>query len=225
MTDALLAAILILLLLIFAGEGNKIVSLMANLSENFEVFVDDALRVETKVGFLIPMLEKLQLEAEVLEQDVEPVMVDTMKQLVNETKSIPATPKQRRSAPLPKICKQCGKEFVKGSVGGCCSKSCYNLAYRAKQELSEIACANCGKMFLPSRKDSKTCSPECYKETRRKPRSERKPVIPLPNQAKVNEKLMDEQARIEAVVAKAKDIAPSADFERHPTGPLMARKL
>jgi hypothetical protein len=172
-------------------KGNKIVSLMANLSENFEVFVDDALRVETKVGFLIPMLEKLQLEAEVLEQDVEPVMVDTMKQLVNETKSIPATPKQRRSAPLPKICKQCGKEFVKGSVGGCCSKRCYNLNYRATHEIT-----------VSSRKKGA-----------------------LPNQAKIDQNLNEEQARIEAVVAKAQITAPSADFERHPTGPLMARKL
>lgn len=80
-------------------------------------------------------------------------------------------------------------------------------------------------MFLPSRKDSKTCSPECYKETRRKPRSERKPVIPLPNQAKVNENLTAEQARIEAVVARAKLDAPSANFEHHIDGPIMGRKL
>lgn len=179
-------------------NGDKLVSLMANLSENFEVFVDDALRVETKVGFLLPMLEKLQQEAEAPEQDIEQAVVDDITQLMNETKSILATPKpkQRRSAPLPKICKQCGKEFVMGSVGGCCSKRCYNLNYRETHEIT-----------VKSHK--KKTGPE------------------LPNQAKIDEKLTKEETRIEAVVAKAKLTAPSADFEHkiNSGGPIMARKL
>ena len=111
-------------------------------------------------------------------------------------------------------------------MAGYCSKTCYNLAYKAlgKNELTEIACANCGKLFLPKRKDTRTCSKECYLETKRKPRPERKP-IPAPNQAKIDENLTEEQARIEAVVAKAKLDAPGANFERPHNGPIMARRL
>ena len=151
-------------------EGDKLVSLLANLSENFDVKVFDALKVETEVEFLVPMLEKLQLAEDMPKPKDHP-----------ETVSIRA----------------------------------------------QIACLNCGKLFTPKRIDNKTCSKVCYQAYQRKRNSNggKKTRIPLPNQAKVNENLNEEQARIEAVVAKAQITAPSADFERHPTGPLMARKL
>jgi len=151
-------------------EGDKLVSLLANLEENFAVKCTDALKVETDVEFLVPMLEKLQLEVDMPKLKVQP-----------EPVSIRA----------------------------------------------QIACLNCGKLFTPKRIDNKTCSKACYQAYQRKSNSSggKKAHIPLPNQAKVNENLNEEQARIEAVVAKAKDIAPSADFERHTDGPIMARKL
>ena len=167
-------------------EGDKLVSLMANLSENFDVKVFDALKVETEVEFLVPMLEKLEERS-----------LDVAAQLVSEVKTVidASKPKRAKAAPgEPKICKQCGEPYTKGGVAGCCSKKCYNLNYRATHEITV-----------------KT--------------SKKKPVPGLPNQAKVNENLNEEQARIEAVVAKAKDSAPSASFEHHTDGPIMARKL
>ena len=192
-------------------KGDKIVSLMDNLSENFGVKVTDALRVETDVEFLVPMLERLMdLEPEPAPDPLEESAVIAKKTIVTRS----------RAKTGPGICLRCGRSFDHG-VAGYCSKNCYNLAYKQRQkgQLKEIACANCGKMFLPGRKDTKTCSPECYKAIRRK-------SAPLPNQAKINENLSEEQKRIDAVVAGAKDIAPSASFEHHHIdGPIMARKL
>jgi len=198
--------------------GDKIISFMDNLNENFGVKVTDALRVETDIEFLVPMLERL------MDLEPEPAPDPIQESAVIAKKTI-AT--MARAKTGPGTCLRCGQSFDHG-VAGYCSKHCYNLAYKQRQkvQLEEIACANCGKMFLPSRKDTKTCSPECYKETKRKPRPESKPVILLPNQAKVNENLTEEQKRIDAVVAGAKDIAPSASFEHHHIdGPIMARKL
>jgi len=192
-------------------KGDKIVSLMDNLSENFGVKVTDALRVETDVEFLVPMLERLMdLEPEPAPDPLEESAVIAKKTIATRS----------RAKTGPGICLRCGQSFDHG-VAGYCTKNCYNLAYKQRQkgQLKEIACANCGKMFFPSRKDTKTCSPECYKAIRRK-------SAPLPNQAKINENLSEEQKRIDAVVAGAKDIAPSASFEHHHIdGPIMARKL
>jgi len=190
--------------------GDKIISFMDNLNENFGVKVTDALRVETDIEFLVPMLERL------MDLEPEPAPDPIQESAVIAKKTI-AT--RSRAKTGPGTCLRCGQSFDHG-VAGYCSKNCYNLAYKQRQkgQLKEIACANCGKMFLPSRKDTKTCSPECYKAIRRK-------SAPLPNQAKVNKNLTAEQARIDAVVANAKLDAPSAIHEHHIDGPIMARKL
>jgi hypothetical protein len=88
-------------------------------------------------------------------------------------------------------------------------------------------CPECGNLF---RGKSKFCSTVCYNRDWRERNPSKKPhkrkaVIPLPNQAKVNENLTAEQARIEAVVAKAKLDAPGANFEHQIVGPILARKL
>lgn len=200
------------------NHGYEIVSIIAGLEEHFAVKSYEALKVETDIEFLFPLLKALQAD-----QEITPKPDPIQESAVIAKKTI-AT--RSRAKTGPGTCLRCGQSFDHG-VAGYCSKNCYNLAYKQRQkgQLKEIACANCGKMFLPGRKDTKTCSPECYKETKRKPRPERKPVIPLPNQAKVNKNLAEEQARIDAVVAGAKDIAPSATHEHHIDGPIMARKL
>jgi hypothetical protein len=84
-------------------QGNKIVSLMNNLSENFGVTVRDALMVETDVEFLVPMLEALQLN---------PGMPE------------PKQPEPVIEADLGKVCPECGNLFRGKSKF--CSTVCYN---------------------------------------------------------------------------------------------------
>lgn len=93
-----------------------------------------------------------------------------------------------------------------------------------------IRCLNCGKEFEQKRKDNWTCSKACYQAYQRKSNSSggKKTHSPLPNQAKIDENLTEEEARIEAVVAKAQATAPSADMEHtviRSGGAIMARKL
>ena len=152
-------------------RGDKIVSLMTNLNENFGVTVKDALMVETDAEFLIPMLEKLQLE-----QDITP------KQAEQENIVMVFDPMTSMSATMKK-CLECGKLFGSG-VGNFCSKKCYNKNYR-----------------------------------------ERKKKSALPNQAQVDHIRNDEQARIDTVVAKAKQDTTSAFHQHTVSGPIMARKL
>lgn len=101
-----------------------------------------------------------------------------------------------------KPCPECGATIGAASVMGFCSKRCYMMDYRRK------------------RKEKK--SKASQDEERRERESMR-----LPNQAQVDQKRVDELARIEAVVAKAKMNAPSADFIHtiKAGGSIMARKL
>jgi len=144
-------------------EGDKIVSLMANLSENFGVTVKDALMVETDIDHLVPMLERLGDDR------------------VDKGEVAPA-----------KVCQRCGKPVTGRGRSRYCSRKCYTADYRARNK--------------PAKKGYRT-SVETQDATVR------------------NRTAEDE--RIEAVVAKAKLTAPSADFEHmiKSGGSIMARKL
>ena len=92
-----------------------------------------------------------------------------------------------------------------------------------------VRCLHCQKEFEQKRRDNWTCSKACYQAYQRKsnPSGGKKTHSPLPNQAKIDESRSEEEARIEAVVAKAKLNAPSADYEHKikSGGAIMARKL
>ena len=87
-------------------------------------------------------------------------------------------------------------------------------------------CPQCGKSFTGKKK---FCSTVCYNQDWRarnpSKKSNKKGQVDLPNQGAFENKRAEEQARIDAVVANAKDTAPGATFQRVPTGPIMARKL
>jgi len=90
-------------------------------------------------------------------------------------------------------------------------------------------CPECGNLFDKGGIKG-FCSKRCYNiDYRKNHKAEKKPSKKgaAPNQAKIDENLSDEQARIDAVVAKAKDTAPGANFEHTVMhgGPIMARKL
>ena len=99
-------------------KGDKIVSLMANLSENFGVIVKDALMVETDIDFLVPMLERL-----------EDSQVDEPKQ---SEPTIVAVTGNTTGAVEGKLCPECGSVFIGKSKF--CSQKCYNTDYRARNK-------------------------------------------------------------------------------------------
>jgi len=149
----------------------KIMGVLTSLDEAFGLDIQDAVRVETSIEYLVPLLKQLQTGDDVLMsiEDVAETIVTATKQEIKRIRT--------RATTGPGNCKRCGKEFEHGTAGYC-SKSCYNLAYKqlGKTKLTEIACINCGKTFLPKRKDTKTCSKEFYRESMRKPVNKRKPV-------------------------------------------------
>ena len=101
-------------------KGNKIVSLMDNLSENFGVKVTDALRVETDIEFLVPMLERLERLEDLpeTESDIQPAVVELVK----------IAKKAVVNAGLEKVCPECGKAFSGRTKF--CSTVCYSRNWR-----------------------------------------------------------------------------------------------
>jgi len=179
-------------------KGDKIVSLMANLSENFGVTVKDALMVETDLDFLRPMLEKLGEESQVKVADGPSTSAAKSAASAQDAKKRVRREKAAAGEWEGKPCPECGATIGVASVMGFCSKRCYMMDYRRKR-----------------------------KEKKPKVSEERQESMRLPNQAQVDQKRVEEEARIEAVVAKAKMNAPSADFLHtiKAGGSIMARKL
>jgi hypothetical protein len=88
-------------------------------------------------------------------------------------------PPRKKAGPYPKVCANCGEDFVANHKSAkCCSKACSNAINQAAAkkrgrgktiQLREIVCANpdCpreGKPFMPKSPLAKFCSKECATE-------------------------------------------------------------
>jgi 5-methylcytosine-specific restriction endonuclease McrA len=71
-------------------------------------------------------------------------------------------------------CLQCGKTYipVSNSAGMYCSRKCYYDKIHSSKQM--IACVWCQKLFIPSHKSGKYCSPYCASLGRRNPESDQR---------------------------------------------------